>query len=164
MNAFKQLRAGAVMADGTDGTDGADGTGTAGGAPAGPEGACRQARAWALAAVAATALGLATPVGALALPTGLLVTVPLLMGSAARTFSRACLAVGVLLLPFALVAAFGYGEFLLLPSPLLLLAAAFATPGRGPGTRWALGAVAVPAGVAALWALTVLAFRAMAWP
>lgn len=116
---------------------------TAGAADAGAEPARVSGQPWGW-ALAATALGFATPVGVLSLPTALLLTVPLMMRADRVVFARTCLVIGALLLPFALAAAFLYGAYPLLPSPLMLLAAAFAAPRDRPGARWVLGLVVAP--------------------
>ncbi|MFE2852772.1 hypothetical protein ACFXJO_16780 [Streptomyces lavendulae] len=134
-------------------------------AEAAPAQVSGQAWGWALAALAATVLGFATPVGVLSLPTALLLTVPLMMRADPVVFARTCLVIGALLLPFALAAAFLHEAYPLLPSPLMLLAAAFAAPHDRPSARWTLGLVVAPLAAVGLGALILcLALRALAWP
>ncbi|MDK9499323.1 hypothetical protein QEZ40_004743 [Streptomyces katrae] len=62
--------------------------------PAPAEKVSRRASNWAVGAMAAALLGLATPLAPLAVPTGLLVVVPLTSRSAPARFSLICAATG----------------------------------------------------------------------
>ncbi|MEU9714212.1 hypothetical protein [Streptomyces sp. NPDC047976] len=126
----------------------------------------RQASNWAVAAMAAALLGLATPFAPLALPTGLLVVLPLTSRSAPLRFSLICAVTGSVLLVIAtgltVVApatdpASTCRMLLLLPTPLMLLAAAFTARYEKPGARWLWGVLALPLGAASVWALALLA-------
>ncbi|MFD0354662.1 hypothetical protein ACFVHW_13140 [Streptomyces sp. NPDC127110] len=134
--------------------------------PAAAEKVSRQASNWAVAAMAAALLGLATPFAPLALPTGLLVVLPLTSRSAPARFSLVCAATGGALLVIATgltvvapamdIASTGR-MLLLLPTPLMLLGAAFTAPHEKPGARWLWGVLALPLGAISIGALALLA-------
>ncbi|MGE7390961.1 hypothetical protein ACQKM2_36365 [Streptomyces sp. NPDC004126] len=134
--------------------------------PAPAEKVSRQASNWALAAMAAALLGLATPFAPLAVPTGLLVVLPLTSRSAPVRFSLICavmggallvIATGLTVVSPAMDIAGTCRMLLLLPTPLMLLGAAFTAPHEKPGARRLWGVLALPLGAASVWALALLA-------